>query len=177
VTAQRADARRNYARILAVAEQEVAATGVGSATVRRHFPSKSALLTAVFRERIESLCAKADELAELSDARAALLQWLSALTDYASSARGLASALALDEPDAADHAQACSAQLTEAAEPLRRRAADTGVLTSGVTVADLLTLTTGIALATEHHQDPAAEANRLLGLAINGISPPERSRP
>ena len=57
---QRADARRNYARILAVAEEEVAthgagasleqiarAAGVGSATVRRHFPTRRALLEAV----------------------------------------------------------------------------------------------------------------------------------
>ncbi|MFI9429217.1 TetR/AcrR family transcriptional regulator, partial [Streptomyces achromogenes] len=50
MTGQRSDARRNYQRILAVAEAEVAAhgaeasqeqiaraAGVGSATVRRHF--------------------------------------------------------------------------------------------------------------------------------------------
>ncbi len=52
MTGQRSDARRNYQRILAVAEAEVAAhgadasqeqiartAGVGSATVRRHFPT------------------------------------------------------------------------------------------------------------------------------------------
>ncbi|MGW0594101.1 hypothetical protein [Streptosporangium sp. NPDC002607] len=29
----------------------------------------------------------------------------------------------------------------------------------------------GIALATEHHPDPAAEAGRLLGLTVAGVSP------
>lgn len=73
---QRADARRNYARILEVAEAEVAAhganasleqiartAGVGSATVRRHFPTRHALLEAVSRERIALLAARAQELA------------------------------------------------------------------------------------------------------------------
>ena len=66
MTSLRADAQRNYARILAIAEQEVAEhgaevsleqiarlAGVGSATVRRRFPSRQALLEAVFRERID----------------------------------------------------------------------------------------------------------------------------
>ena len=91
---QRADARRNYARILAVAEEEVAAhgadasleqiartAGVGSATVRRHFPSRHALLEAVFRQQVDALAARARELAEPRDARAALLDWLERADD------------------------------------------------------------------------------------------------
>ncbi|GAA2399535.1 hypothetical protein GCM10010191_03240 [Actinomadura vinacea] len=35
----------------------------------------------------------------------------------------------------------------------------------------LLTLITGIALATERHPDPAAEADRQLGLTLAGVSP------
>ena len=37
-----------------------------------------------------------------------------------------------------------------------------------MTIADLLTLVTGIALATEHHPDPAADATRLLDLTVAG---------
>ncbi|AXG81310.1 TetR/AcrR family transcriptional regulator [Streptomyces paludis] len=184
MTVQRADARRNYARILAVAEAEVAAhgadasleqiartAGVGSATVRRHFPGRRALLDAVFSERIEALRARAEELAAAADARAALLDWLGALTTYAASARGLAGALVQDGTDDQDHVNACSTKMTEAAEPLLRNAARAGAVAPGVTAADLLTLITGIALATEHHPDPAAEAHRLLGLAMEGFSP------
>jgi AcrR family transcriptional regulator len=89
---QRSDAHRNYERILAVAAQEIAAygadasleqiariAGVGSATVRRHFPTRRVLLDAVFRERVEALEARARELADAGDARAALLGWLAAL--------------------------------------------------------------------------------------------------
>ncbi|MEU9887464.1 TetR/AcrR family transcriptional regulator [Sphaerisporangium sp. NPDC051011] len=183
---QRADARRNYARLLAVAEEAIAAhgadasleqiartAGVGSATVRRHFPSRQALLEAVFRERVETLCAHARDLTGRSDTRAALLEWLSAVTADASTIRGLAIALTRDranDPDAAPE-NCASAQLTEAGDPLARRAANDGALAPGVTITDLLTLITGIALATEHHPNPAAKANRLLDLAVAGLSP------
>ncbi|TXS36333.1 TetR/AcrR family transcriptional regulator [Streptomyces sp. OR43] len=185
MTVQRADARRNYARILAVAEEEVAAhgadasleniartAGVGSATVRRHFPGRQALLEAVFSERIDALVARATASAGAPDARAALLEWLGALTAYASSARGLAEALTLAGTDDPDHAPACcSAKLAAAADPLLQRAAQAGAVAPGVTAADLVTLVTGIVLATEHHQDPAAEANRLLDLTLRGVIP------
>ncbi|WP_217189398.1 TetR/AcrR family transcriptional regulator [Streptomyces buecherae] len=184
MTGQRADARRNYARILAVAEQEVAAhgadasleriariAGVGSATVRRHFPGRRALLEAVFGERIAALGARAAELAEAADARAALLEWLGALTSYAASARGMADALVQDGLTGPEQVEDCSAKLATAVEPLVRRAAAAGALAADVTAADLLTLVTGIALATEHHPDPAAEARRLLDLVVAGVSP------
>ncbi|MFJ6462145.1 hypothetical protein ACIQM0_14050 [Streptomyces sp. NPDC091387] len=40
-----------------------------------------------------------------------------------------------------------------------------------MSVADPLALIAGIALATEHHKDPAAEADRLPGLTVAGVSP------
>ncbi|MFI1585064.1 TetR/AcrR family transcriptional regulator [Embleya sp. NPDC020630] len=184
MTVQRADARRNYALILAVAEEEVAAhganasleqiartAGVGSATVRRHFPSRQALLSAVFGKRIDDLRARAVDLTDADDPRAALLDWLNALTAYATSARGMADALLQDTGDDADHVNACSLRLGEAVDPLLRRAVRAGAVAPGVTTADLITLVTGLALATEHHPDPAAEANRLLALTVRGISP------
>ncbi|NJP88264.1 TetR/AcrR family transcriptional regulator [Nonomuraea sp. FMUSA5-5] len=184
MTGRRADARRNYALLLDVAKEAIAehgpdasleqmarTAGVGSATLRRHFPTRQALLEAVFREEVETLCARARDLTAHPDTRAALLEWLHAVTAAATTIRGLAVALARERALNADTAGApcCSVQLTEAGDPLVRRAA--GALTPGVTTDDLLTLVTGIALAAEHHPDPAAEAERLLGLAITGVSP------
>jgi AcrR family transcriptional regulator len=183
---QRADARRNYARLLAVAAAEIAAhgaeasmeqiartAGVGSGTVRRHFPSRRALLEAVFRDQVETLSALASDLTGRADSRAALLEWLGAVTESASTMRGLAVAIALDlAANPGPAAKTCaSAQLTAAGEPLVRRAARDGAVAAGVTIGDLLALITGIALATEQHPDPAAEAARLLALTVAGISP------
>lgn len=187
---RRADARRNYARILAVAEEEVAAhgaaasleqiarvAGVGSATVRRHFPTRWALLEAVSRGRIEALCRRAEELTGGNDSRGALLEWLSDVVSYSVTARSLAAALA-HEGDGADPgpANSCSAALERAADPLLRRAVRDGAVSGEVTVNDLITLIVGIVLATEHHPDPAARAHRLFRLAVAGLSPDGRAR-
>ncbi|MDX6740695.1 helix-turn-helix domain-containing protein [Actinocorallia sp. A-T 12471] len=183
--AQRADARRNYARILAVAEEEVAAhgygasleqiartAGVGSATVRRHFPTRRALLEAVSQKRIEALRARAVELTGADDSRAALLEWLGDLVAYCVSARGLAAALSYDGVEAdKEQENGCAAALGEAAGPLVDRAARDGAITPGTAVADLITLAVGISLATEHHPDAAAQADRLFRLAVAGVSP------
>jgi AcrR family transcriptional regulator len=186
LTTLRADAQRNYALILATAEREVAEhgadisleriariAGVGSATVRRRFPSRRALLEAVFQERIDALCALAAELGDARDARSALIEWLDALASYAASARGMAATLIEDGATGADaaHVNACSAKLGGAAQPLVRRAVSDGAVSPDVSVTDLIALVTGITLATEHHADPAAEAHRLLNLTIAGVSP------
>ncbi|MEU7576666.1 helix-turn-helix domain-containing protein [Streptomyces sp. NPDC041068] len=181
---QRADARRNFARILTVAEAEVAVhgaaasleqiartVGVGSATVRRHFPTRRALLEAVAQKRIEALCVRARDLTGRDDSRAALLEWLSDVVDYCVRARGLAAALAYDTAADPVHENGCGAALEEAARPLLDRAVRDGTVARDVTVTDLITLIVGIALATEHHPDPAARADRLFRLTVAGLSP------
>jgi AcrR family transcriptional regulator len=182
---QRADARRNYARVLAVAEEEVAANGagasleqiarsagVGSATVRRHFPTRRALLEAVSRTRIDALCVRARDLAGEDDSRDALVDWLGDVVAYCVSARGLAAALSYDDSGSDPaHGNACSAAIEEAAGPLLRRAVRDGAVAAGVTVEDLVTLAVGIALATEHHPEPGARADRLFRLTVAGLSP------
>jgi AcrR family transcriptional regulator len=140
--------------------------------VRRHFPTRRALLEAVSRERIAALCARAHELAAADDGRTALLDWMGEVVAYCVVARGLAAALAYDATgtDPA-HGNSCSAALEEAAGPLLRRAAVDGAVADDVTVEDLITLAVGIALATEQHPEPAARAERLLGLTVAGLSP------
>lgn len=183
---ERADARRNYDHILAIARREVAehgadvsleriarTAGVGSATVRRHFPGRRAVLEAVYRERARELCDHAAEFAREEDPRAALLAWLDALVDFMPSARGLAVLLA-DGAGAHDEEESCAAGLSAAGEPLVRRAAQAGVVAPGVTAADLLALVVGVVLATERHAEAQSEAARLLGLAVRGVCPDVR---
>lgn len=183
---QRADARRNYALVLAVAEREVSArganasleqiariAGVGSATVRRHFPTRAALLAAVSRARIEALSERARSMVAAGGRRDALLSWLSEVMDYCVSARGLAAALN-HNPDSSDSAdqpgEDCSASLEQAATPLLERAVHDGTVPEYVTVRDLVTLAVGISLATEHTSDPAAQAKRLFQIAVLGLA-------
>lgn len=191
MTGRRSDAERNYRRILTVAEAEIAelgaaasiervarTAGLGSATVRRHFPTRQALLEAVFAERAQALTARAAELTGESDSRAALLAWLRDFTDYAVSARGFADVLAYEPPAEADGQAAsspspssCGTTLGAALAPLLARAQRDGAARPEASCHDLVTAVAGIALATEHHRDPAAQAARLLDLFVAGLSP------
>lgn len=98
----RADAVRNRAGILEVAQRHFLAhgigtsleaiakeAGVGAGTLYRHFPTREALLAAVLQERSEELVARREQVALIADPAEALRQWLRAMEDYFSSFSGL----------------------------------------------------------------------------------------
>ncbi|GAA0699039.1 TetR/AcrR family transcriptional regulator [Kitasatospora atroaurantiaca] len=181
----RADARRNYERILAAAGAAIAQhgveasleeiarhAGVGSATLHRHFPSRRALLEAVFRDRVEALCATARDLAAEPDPGAALVTWLHAVAAHAVTNKGLGAALM---PGAGDGGptlgDTCHTMIVNAGGELLTRAHQAHAVRPDVTITQLLKLVGAIALATEFDSDGAAEAERLLTLVIDGVRP------
>ena len=177
----RTDARTNYERIGAAAVAEVAVSGadaslekiareagVGSATLHRHFPSRRALLEAVFHDRVAGLCAQAHELAGAADPGQALADWLRSVAAYGATTRGLAASLLAAGPAAAPPStSSCEAMLRDAGDVLLRLARDAGAIRPGVAVDDLLTMVYAVSLATED----GADAARLITLAIDGIHP------
>jgi AcrR family transcriptional regulator len=182
MTGQRSDARRNYAHILAVAEEEVAAhgaqasleqiarvAGVGSATVRRHFPTRKALLEAVFKQRVHALCDRARSLCDERDSRAALVEWLRELLAYSLAARGLADVLSYEPLQDETPEDSCAAAIGAAGAPLLLKAIDDQAVRADITIDDLLTLIIGIALATESYTDPSIQADRAFRIAVAGL--------
>src|SRR5712672_2219048 len=103
----RADARRNYQKLLTVAaeaftergtddvslEEIARRAGVGIGTLYRHFPTRQALLEAVYRDQVEALRARADELLRSVPPGAALATWLGDLLEFGRTKRNLTSAL------------------------------------------------------------------------------------
>src|SRR6201998_857578 len=84
---KRADARRNHERVLAAAREAFAEggestaleeiarrAGVGIGTVYRHFPTRQALLEALYVSELEEVCRSAAEL-EDADPWKALSVW------------------------------------------------------------------------------------------------------
>lgn len=187
----RADARRNYDRILAAAEavisqhgaetslEEVARqAGVGSATLHRHFASRQALLEAVFYDRVKTLCVQAQALADEAAPGLALNTWLRAAFKYVVTTRGLAAALLAGGRDGSGfQSENCYAMIRTAAAQLLRRAQDAGVVRPDVAVDDLLTLMNAISLVTEQDDQGSTEADRLIKLVISGISTPTNHQP
>src|SRR6187455_218601 len=110
---KRADARRNYEKVLNAARQAFAEggestaleeiarrAGVGIGTLYRHFPNRQALLEALYVGEVEEMCRSAAEL-DGSDPWQALNAWFEGFIAYIGTKRALAAELSnyLD-PDA-----------------------------------------------------------------------------
>jgi AcrR family transcriptional regulator len=102
----RADARRNRDKLLAAAGEVFAEAGadasleavarraeVGVGTLYRHFPSRDALVEAVYRNEVGQLATAADELLAELPPDAALERWMERFVGYAVTKRGMADAL------------------------------------------------------------------------------------
>jgi len=172
----RADARRNYERLVAAAHEVFAAAGpeaslneiarradVGPGTLYRHFPTRRALLTAVLKDRIEALCGRADELLTADSADGALADWLHAFLAHARTNQGLGGALMIEGPD--ELGFDCHQRILDAATGLLVNAQRTGTARPDLAPGDLLRLVVGIALATPHTEDD--QPTRLLGLVLD----------
>ena len=107
----RVDAQRNIDALLAAAKEEFAAqgvdvnvraiaarAGVGTATLYRHYPLRSDLISAVFRREIDDCAAEAPVLAASHDPDEALELWLQRYTEFVATKHGLAAALHSGDP-------------------------------------------------------------------------------
>ena len=174
---KRADARRNYDKLVAAAREvfstdgtsapleEVARrAGVGIGTLYRHFPMRQALLEAVYLEEVEGMARAAAELSDVPPWEA-LSQWLHRYVGFAATKRALNEALVDVDPDS-DALQACRAVLLEAGTGLVERAQRAGVIRPDTTFADVGRMVSGIAMVPT--ADPEQQ-KRMLSLALDGL--------
>jgi AcrR family transcriptional regulator len=185
VRPMRADARRNYERLLDAAKAAFAEhgtdaplddiakrAGVGSGTLYRHFPTRVDLIEAVFRLQLESLVDQAAELMTVPDAGEGLTRFLRLMIDHSSTYRGLARALMIAlANEGSALARSCHTMLYGAAGRLLDRAKQQGAVRPGIDLSDLLRLVNGIALAIEQDNDDAELSDRLLTLLVDGLRP------
>jgi AcrR family transcriptional regulator len=175
---KRADARRNYDRLIAAAVEAFAERGpgtsleeiarradVGIGTLYRNFPTRQALLEAVYLEEIEALGSSADELAAL-EPWDALVGWLRRFLGYVTTKRALAAEL-IEYLDA-DSAffTGCRTALVAAGEPLLIRAQEAGVARADTDFMDVVRMVGGLAVIPGADQ---AQAERILEMALDGL--------
>src|SRR6266511_1070717 len=102
----RADAQRNRDKLISAATQAfaedgedvaletiAARAGVGIGTLYRHFPSREALVAAVYRTEVDALCAAAADLLTTLPADQALRGWTERFADYIATKRAMGDAL------------------------------------------------------------------------------------
>lgn len=180
----RADARRNYDRLLAAArdafgEHGVDASlddiakraGVGPGTLYRHFPTREALLAETYRSEVEARARQAEELAGTLPAEEALVRWLQLQVRDIKSTHGLGSAVKTMLGADSEPLDFCRETLREAVRTLLTPAQEAGIIRSDVEAADVLRLVHGVATAAESAPE---QADKLLSIVIDGLRPPRR---
>jgi AcrR family transcriptional regulator len=176
----RADARRNRDKLVAAALElftengtEVALeavaqkAGVGIGTLYRHFPTRDALVEAVYLTELDRLHAGAAELLASYPPDEALERWLDLFVQYAVTKRGLAAALrSIFESRGNLHSQS-RAKIVDALGSLLD-AAGAGTVRSDLDPEDVLLAMGGI-WSLPDEADWAGRARKLLGLVMDGL--------
>ena len=178
---QRADARRNRERLLAVAVRAFSSAGgadvpldaiareagVGIGTLYRHFPTRDALVEAAYRTELDRLCDAAPELLAGQPPERALRAWMDRFVDYMTTKRGMATALkALIASGGNPYAHSRDRMLAAVGTLLDAGAA-AGTLRADVPATDVLTGLSGVTLATDGRE----QAGRLLDLLLDALRP------
>jgi AcrR family transcriptional regulator len=182
---QRADAQRNYERILAVAravmdEQGTQASlrdiarraGVGLGTLYRHFPTRDALLETLLRQGFDRLATKADALAGdgAANANQALMEWLRDFTRGSGTYRGLPASIMATLADEHSPLHVSCLAMREAATRLLKRAQDSGDIRPDIDGTDLFALINAIGWIAEQAPSLAARRERLFSLVMDGLA-------
>jgi AcrR family transcriptional regulator len=175
---KRADARRNYEKVLAAAREAFAEggestaleeiarrAGVGIGTLYRHFPSRQALLEALYVNEVEEVCRSAAEL-DGGDPWEALNAWFERLMGYLATKQALVHELLNYLDTGAELFQVCRASLYDAGGPLLKRAQEAGVVRQDVEFPEVMQMVMGIA------KIPAGDPSQvphILRIALDGL--------
>ena len=180
--AQRADASRNRERLLEIASEMFAASGVetslekiakaagvGIGTLYRHFPTRDALAEAVYRHNVEALCDGAEELSATLPPEEALAEWMQRFVAYVPGKKGLASYLKSVVDADSDLFSSSQARVQATIERLLQAAAAVGAIRPGIDGMDLLRGLSGVCLMSGTDPGASAAGGKLAMLLMDGL--------
>jgi AcrR family transcriptional regulator len=176
----RADAQRNVDELLKAAlvifttlgvdapVREIAVkAGVGVGTLYRHFPQRSDLIVAVFRNQVDACAASAAILAEEHKPHEALKLWMQRYADFIVTKRGLATALHSGDPAFSVLPAYFDQHLRPALQALLDAAIKTGEVRSDIDPNDLLRAVASLCMSAQDGQFDAAR--RMVALLADGL--------
>jgi len=177
----RADAQRNRDSLLEAAKAAFAEAGpeasldeiarrasVGIGTLYRHFPTRDAVVEAVYRREVQQLADAAPRLIESLAPAEALRAWMRLFIDYIAAKRVIAPALKSLVGGGSSLYADSSARINEAMALLVERAREGGDIRPDADSADLLRALIGFAYVNSA-PDWEASARRLIDLLIDGL--------
>ena len=176
----RADGLRNRERLVEAAKAGFAETGadvsldqiarragVGIGTLYRHFPTREAVVEAVYRREVQQLADAAARLVESHPPGEALHAWMRLFIDYVATKKVIAPALGAIGGVSELYA-ASGTRITDAVTLLVGRARAAGAIRPDVEPADVLR---GLFGLTYGNTDPGwqASARRLIDILMDGL--------
>jgi AcrR family transcriptional regulator len=144
--------------------------GVGPGTLYRHFPSREALIEAVYRTEVEKLAAAERNFTETMPPVEALRAWMLLFVDYIAAKKIIAPALNTLIGDPKKLFEASYTQVREAMRSLVKCAVKSGDIRKDVDPIDLLRALIGVSNVNTS-PDWQRSARRLVDILISGSRP------
>jgi len=176
----RTDAQRNRERILEVAKEAFTREGaeaslddiarqaaIGPGTLYRHFPSRDALIEAVYQSEVEKIASAGRKLAEQKPPLEALRAWMLLFVDHIAAKLIIAPALNSIVGGPGRLYEGSRGQIQAVAESLVKRAIESGDLRKDIEAFDLLRALIGTAYVPAG-PDWRQSARRLVDILIAG---------
>jgi AcrR family transcriptional regulator len=180
----RADARRNYERLVDAARKVFADQGggasmeaiakqawVGVGTLYRHFPKRIDVVEAVYRDDVDALVGSAEHGLGDLDAWTALAGWLRAYVDYARAKRTFLNELHEAFEKNPDLKSISRERIADACNRVLTRAQEAGVARTDIDGADLMQLVSQMCTSPTLTPD---QGERLLTVVLDGLRPAGR---
>jgi len=179
----RTDGQRNRERILKVAKEAFTRLGasaslddiarqaaVGPGTLYRHFPTRDALIEAVYRAEVEKLAAAALNFAEVMPPLEALRAWMWLFVDHIAEKQIIAPALNTLVGGATKLYEGSRGQVQSAIDALVKRGINSGEIRRDLDPFDLLRALIGVSYVAST-PDWQQSAKRLVDILITGSRP------
>jgi AcrR family transcriptional regulator len=173
----RADAARNRQKLIEAAgdafadsgtdvslEAVAKRAGVGIGTLYRHFPTRDALVEAVYRNEVAQLSAAASELLAEHPADRALAEWMKRFAAYMAAKRGMADALQSVVASNSELFAETRSQMVAAVEQLLEAGIEAGKVRPDANADDVLRAMSAVKMIDDHEQ-----AARVLALLVDGL--------
>jgi AcrR family transcriptional regulator len=177
----RADARRNYERLVDAARDVFNAqggqasmdaiakeAGVGVGTLYRHFPKRIDIVEAVYKTEVDGLEVTAREVVETLEPWPALVAWLEAFIQYASTKRNFLTELHEAFEKSPELRLVSREQIVGALTIVLERAQQAGVVRKDIDGADLMQLLGSMCMSATLTKD---QSGRLLLMILDGLRP------
>ena len=182
-----AQARRNRVALIAAATRSFSRgarrvslesiadeAGVGIGTLYRHFPTREALVEAVYRDQVERLHEGARELLAVHPPAVSLRLWMDLFMEWAATKHGMVDTLRVVVSSGALEFDQMRAELTAAVDDFLRAGDVAGDLRADVDPADVAATLAGILLVAGE-PDQRTQAARMLDLLMDALRPLERT--